>query len=107
MLSGWNTYILVFAQDGILQFFCWNPYSLFLVLPSVLLLPQVVPACCPVVVVLLIAFSAISAYFLAVVWVKVDQVPEFPSWIILLIVTAMVMVSSGLLVYLKKLKIKE
>jgi hypothetical protein len=39
MLSGWNTYILVFAVDGLLQFFGWNSYSLFLALPSVFLLP--------------------------------------------------------------------
>ena len=31
MLSGWNTYILVFAVDGLLQFFGWNSYSLFLI----------------------------------------------------------------------------
>jgi len=41
---------------------------------------------------------------LVVTFSKVDQVPEFPSWIILLIVTAMVMVSAGLLVYFKKHK---
>ena len=39
---------------------------------------------------------------LVVTFSKVDQVPEFPSWIILLIVTAMVMVLAGLLVYFKK-----
>jgi hypothetical protein len=39
MLSGWNTYILVFAVDGLLQFFGWNSYRLFLALPSAFLLP--------------------------------------------------------------------
>jgi hypothetical protein len=60
----------------------------------------------------IIAFQMHSEYSkpllgdLVITFSKVDQVPEFPSWIILLIVTAMMMVSAGLLIYFKKHKLK-
>jgi hypothetical protein len=81
MLSGWNTYILVFGGDGLLQCFGWNSYGLFLALPSVFLLPQVVPACRSVVVVFLIAFRATAAYFLTVIRVSFTDFDWRPFFI--------------------------
>jgi hypothetical protein len=47
----------------------------------VLLLAQVVPACCPIIVIFDIALCTISVHFLAVVWITLADFDRFPFFI--------------------------
>jgi len=64
MQLGWNTYILVLCgMDA-----RWDTsLNLFAVLPRVFLPSQMVPACNWVIVVFLVTFRAVAAYFFALI----------------------------------------